>query len=108
MKKFLLILVVMFTLIFEGNTAQAYNYDVGVYPEGAMRGYLMTETVKVDRQNKTFSCTVVVYPNGRPYYIDYYFWMNGQYVYFRNSDGYSEQVTTAYTPVEYNICRYVW
>ena len=108
MKKFLVMFAVMFMLIFIGNSAQAYNYDVGIYPEGAMRGYLMTETVRVDRYNGTFSCTVVVYPNGKPYYIDYYFWSSGGYFYFRNSDGYSEAVNSYRTPVEYNIYRYVW
>ena len=108
MKKFLVMFAVMFMLIFIGNSAQAYNYDVGIYPEGAMRGYLMTETVRVDRSHMSFSCTVVVYPNGNPYYIDYYFWASATAWWFRNSDGYSEKVDSYRTPVEYNICRYVW
>ena len=56
--KFLVMFFVMATLIFVTDSAQAYNYDVGIYPEGAMRGYLMTETVRVDRYNGTFSCTL--------------------------------------------------
>lgn len=105
MRKFLgsLILATVFILS-SGNFAEAYNYDVGVFPESGLRGYLMTETVQ--RYYGGFRCTVVCYPSGRPYYIDYKFWLSNGNFYFENSDGYSERVSYS-TPVESNVCKYV-
>lgn len=110
MKKIYLFVVVFFSAIIfvncQNNFAEAYNYDVGIYPESGLRGYLMTETISHFRDG--FSCTVVCYPSNRPYYIDYTFRQNYSGFYFTNSDGYSSQVHSYNTPVEYRIWKYAW
>ena len=82
------------------------NYYVGVYPESGLKAYLMTNTIS--RYRDGFSCTVVCYPSGKPYHIQYTFNQNYNGFYFTNSDGYSEQVHSYHTPVEYNVWKYVW
>ena len=96
------------TIIFLGlcDKANAYEHDVGVYPESGLRGYLITESVSYFKHG--FRCTVVCYPNGKPYYIHYTFKSNYSGFYFTNSDGYTHQVHSHYTPVEYNVWRFVW
>lgn len=105
MKKFVLISAIIFALMFgQNNPVAAYNYDVGIYPESGLRGYLMTETIK--KYYGGFRCTVVCYPSNRPYYIDYRFWLSNGSFYFENSDGYSERVSNR-TPVEQKVCNAV-
>ena len=104
MKKFLGLLVMLVLILFQNSHVEAYNHYVGIYPESGLRAYLVTETVY--RYYGGFNCMVVCYPNDRPYYIDYKFWLSDGRFYFKNSDGYSERVS-GYTPVESNICKYV-
>lgn len=105
MKKFILLTALLFALMIgQSNSVEARNYYVGVFPESGLEGYLMTETVY--RYYGGFRCTVVCYPSGRPYYIDYRFWLSNGSFYFENSDGYSERVSYN-TPVESNVCKYV-
>lgn len=111
MKKIMLaikifVLAAIISLGNQNNFASAYNYDVGIYPESGLRGYLMTETLSYFSGG--FSCRVVCYPSGRPYYINYTFRQNYSGFSFTNSDGYSDQVHSYYTPVEYNVWRYAW
>ena len=108
MRKIILIIFFILSLIFLSNQNQieAYNYDVGIYPESGLRGYLMTETISYF--NDGFHCTVVCYPSDNPYHINYTFRKNYGGFYFTNSDGYSAQVHSYYTPVEYNIWKYAW
>lgn len=111
MKKFFLGIILTCALIFSGsqnNQAEAYNYDVGIYSQSGLRGYLMTETIRTNYSNGSFSCTVVCYPSNRPYYINYQFYQGRNGFVFRNSDGYSAQLSAYYTPVEFNVYRYVW
>ena len=82
------------------------NYYVGIYPQSGLKAYLMTDTIS--RYRDGFSCTVVCYPSGKPYHINYNFNQNYDGFYFTNSDGYSEQVHSYHTPVEYNVWKYVW
>lgn len=107
MKKFAVILMTVIIFIFsQNNFASAYNHEVGIYPESGLRAYLMTETISYFSDG--FTCTVVCYPSGKPYYIDYTFRQNHSGFYFTNSDGFSEQVHSYHTPVEYNVWRYAW
>jgi len=110
MKKFFSAMFLAVAIIFcsQINSAEAYDYDLGIFPESGLRGYLMTETVRMNPSNGTFSCTIVCYPSGRPYRINYDFWQGSNGFYFRNSDGYSEQLSAYRTPVEYNAYRYIW
>lgn len=85
------------------NTAE---YEVGVYPATGLRAFLLTDTIS--RNPNGFSCTVVCYPSGKPYFITYTFNQGYDGVYFTNSDGYSEKVTLYNTPVEYGVWNYVW
>ena len=104
MRKFLAAIILTFALMLGQSNAQAYNYDCGIFPASGLHGYLMTETIS--KYYGGFRCTVVCYPSGRPYYINYRFWLaNGAY-YFENSDGYSDRVS-GYTPVELNVCNAV-
>ena len=102
---FLLTALVVALTFAQSNSAEAYNYDCGIYPESGLRGYLMTESIS--RYTGGFRCTVVCYPSGRPYYIDYNFWLSNGSFYFQNSDGYTERVSYN-TPVESNVCGYVY
>lgn len=108
MKKFCATFLIALAIIFcsQNNFAEAYNVNMGIYPESGLRGYLMTESIQIDRNS--FHCTVVCYPNNRPYYIDYYFYQGGNGFYCRNSDGYTFQLSAYNTPVEFNVYRYVW
>ncbi len=105
MRKFFSAMILIFALMIgQNHSAQAYNYDCGVFPESGLRGYLMTETI--NKYYGGFTCTVVCYPSGRPYYINYRFWLSNGSYYFSNSDGYSDRVSN-YTPVELNVCNVV-
>ena len=105
MKKFLVATFLMAALmIFRADFAEAYNYDCGVYPASGLRGYLMTETVKLRADG--FDCTIVCYPDGRPYYIYYSFDTSYGERRFTNSDGYSSRLSWR-TPVEQNAYDHV-
>lgn len=105
MKKFVLMMALVFGLMFcQSNSVEAYNRDVGVFPASGLRAYLMTETV--NKYYGGFRCTVVCYPSGSPYYIDYRFWISNGSFYFENSDGFSDRVSN-YTPIELNVCNAV-
>lgn len=108
MRNYVWIMILSLTIIFLGNYNQAlaYERDMGIYPESGLRGYLITESVSYFRQG--FNCTVVCYPAGKPYYIHYTFKSNYSGFYFTNSDGYTHKVHSHYTPVEYNVWRFVW
>ena len=80
--------------------------EIGVYPATGLRAYLLTDTIT--RFSDGFSCTVVCYPSGNPYYISYTFTQRYNGVYFTNSDGYGEYINSFETPVEYNVWKYVW
>lgn len=104
MKKFILATFVMAALMLCPVAAKAYNYDCGAYPATGLHGYLMTETVRL--KNGGFDCTIVCYPSGRPYHINYnFYWIRGE-CYFRNSDGY-ESMLSWRTPVEQNAYDHV-
>lgn len=108
LKKYLLFIFLSVTIIFLGSCSEtkAYNHDVGIYPESGLRGYLVTDSLSYFKGG--FHCTVVCYPNGKPYYIYYTFKSDYAGFYFTNSDGFTHQVHKYYTPVEYNVWRYAW
>ena len=108
MKKFFAIFIFTMTLMFaKNNFVEASNHYVGIYPESGLKAYLMTETIQVGYLGRDFRCSVVCYPSGRPYYIDYRFIVKYDGVYFVNSDGFVQKVGSHYTPVENNIVKYV-
>ena len=104
MKKFFLATFVMAALMLCPVSVQAYNYDCGAYPATGLHGYLMTETIRVN--NSAVYCTIVCYPSGNPYYIDYTFYYDNGDFCFRNSDGYRSRVSWS-TPVEQNAYDYM-
>ena len=93
-------------VVVERNNSGSSEQDVGIYPATGLRAYLLTDSIS--RWRDGFSCTVVCYPSGRPYYINYTFNQTYDGFSFSNSDGYTSQVHSYNTPVEYNVWRYVW
>lgn len=83
-----------------------YEREIGVYPATGLTAYLLMDSIS--RYSDGFSCTVVCYPSGKPYYINYTFSESYDGFHFTNSDGYGGRVTSYDTPVEYNVWNYVW
>ena len=107
MKKFFAIFIFVMSVMFaKNNFVEAANHYVGIYPESGLKAYLMTETIQIGTFGQDFRCSVVCYPSGRPYYIDYRFLIKYDGVYFVNSDGFVQKIGS-HTPVESNIVKYV-
>ena len=104
MKKFFCAAVTAALIFCRADFAEAYEQECGTYPVSGLRAYLITETLNVTPTTVDF--TIVCYPSGKAYRIDYHFYYNNGVYWFRNSDGYSERISGR-TPVEQNVFNYV-
>lgn len=110
MKKFAVVFVLAFGIIFaQASAAQEQDYYVGNSSTTGMDCYLMTHTITELRHYSDgglFSARLKMV--GRTVqYLDYEFDIGLETIKFRNSAGYSGEVTPHGTPIEWHICQYI-
>jgi hypothetical protein len=108
MKKFCATFLFAISLIFfsQNNFAEAFEVDMGIYPTSGLRAYLITETVQ--KYEDGFDCTIVYYHRDQPYYLDYYFYQEGNKFYFKSNANENPLELSERAPVEFRIYKYVW
>lgn len=110
MKKFLFVAAMSFAVIFaQAAVVHAEDYYVGKSDTTGRECYLMTHTIKELRHysdgGKFYARLKMVGKNIQ--YLDYELDIGTSGFIFRNSEGYSGEVTEHGTPIEWNMCQYI-
>lgn len=110
--RLVLILGIAFTQALLLPRAEAADVYVGTSDTTGRDCYLMTETVRKVRSFSDggwyFARLKMVRSDSNVRYLDYELEISTSGMVFINSEGYAGQVTEYGTPIEYNMCQYIW
>ena len=91
---------------------EAADYYVGTSNTTERDCYLMTDTIREIRHysdgGRFFARLKMVRSAYDIQYLDYELEISTSGLSFSNSEGYYGQVTEYGTPIEYNMCQYIW
>lgn len=105
MKKFLMLAVLGFALVFAGR-AEAYDHFVGTSETTGWDCYVITESVSRD-DNLTYVTLKMIDGYGKPHYLGYRFWYDSSrdVMRFANDEGYSGIANRYETPIEWEMIQ---
>lgn len=108
----ILILGIVFSQSIAASQAEAADFYVGTSDTTGRDCYLMTETIRKVRSFSDGGLYVarlkMVRSASNIQYLDYELEISTSGLSFINSEGYSGQITQYDTPIEYNMCQYIW
>lgn len=106
---FIAFALILSVALIQASTAQAADYYVGTSDVTGMKCYLMTHTVAELRHYSDggrFTARLKMVGKNVQY-LDYELDIGTSGHTFRNSAGYSGEVTPDGTPIEWNMCMYI-